>query len=104
MAKLTRKEFVQGYAERSGLDAKWATLGFIEDDGRYLLALPCACDDDGCQGWAMLSPATALSHLELHAPHPIPAMMRAFIAGNEYSCDEPEAGRAALKAAMEAGR
>lgn len=74
--RLTRKAFVEGYAKRSGLPAKYATLGFLDVAGSVLVALPCACEDESCGGWAMVSADQVNSHLELYAPEPIASMVR----------------------------
>ena len=66
--KITRTEFVQSYAEKSGIDAKWAILGFIEVGDRVSIALPCGCDYKDCQGWAMVGATNVLDHLQFHAP------------------------------------
>lgn len=68
---MSRTEFIKRYAERSGVSSEWAVLGFIEAGNRIKIALPCACGDDGCEGWAMVSPDSVLSHLELYAPEPL---------------------------------
>jgi hypothetical protein len=64
---MTRTEFVQAYAQRSGLPDKFAELGFIDNGAGVMIALPCACGD-GCRGWAMVSGNSVLDHLFLHAP------------------------------------
>jgi len=33
-----------------------------------MLALPCACGDDGCEGWAMVSANGVDHHLQFNAP------------------------------------
>lgn len=72
---MTRSEFVRAYAARSGLSDKWAGLGFIETNGHYQIAMPCACSDDCCEGWGMVGPDSVSSHLELYAP---PALRDAY--------------------------
>ena len=65
---MTRGDFIRAYAERSGLDARWATLGYIDCDGRTLIAMPCGCGDETCEGWVMLSGESISNHLSMHAP------------------------------------
>ncbi len=43
---MTKEEFEEGYAERSGVTVKW-----LRDQGQ--IAAPCSCGDDTCQGWQM---------------------------------------------------
>jgi len=45
-SKLTKDEFEQRYAERSGI-----TVAELYALGRY--ALPCDCGEPGCEGWQM---------------------------------------------------
>lgn len=85
MRDLTREAFVRGYAERSGLSAKWAALGFIDGDGAFLIALPCDCGDDSCEGWAMVGPGSVNSHLELYAPAQIRDAMQSILRAKEDS-------------------
>lgn len=52
---MTREEFVHGYCTRSGfpdykLDGERVLLG----DDWEMLALPCRCEEEGCEGWAMI--------------------------------------------------
>lgn len=68
---MTREEFVKAYAERSGRSGLWALLGFIETEGRYKIAMPCACDSEDCPGWAMVTPESIDDHLRLDAPEPL---------------------------------
>lgn len=65
---MTRTEFIRAYADRSGLSSECAAIGIIEIGRDVMLALPCACEDEGCEGWAMVTASTILSHLELYAP------------------------------------
>lgn len=67
---VTRTEFITLYAERF---KPLLGEGDISEDGiRYgdlrMLALPCACGDDACQGWAMISEELADMHLQFYAP------------------------------------
>lgn len=43
---MTKEEFEEGYAERSGVTVKW-----LRDRGQ--VAAPCDCGEDSCQGWQM---------------------------------------------------
>lgn len=43
---MTREEFEQGYAERSG-----TTVAMLASLGR--VARPCTCGEAGCEGWQM---------------------------------------------------
>lgn len=43
---MTRDEFAQAYAARSGV-----TVQQLMEWGRE--AAPCSCDEDGCEGWQM---------------------------------------------------
>lgn len=73
--RMSRAAFVKGYANRSGLSDKWAPLGLVEIGDHKLIALPCECGEDGCDGWAMLGAEAVLHHLWFHAPD---AMRRAY--------------------------
>jgi len=44
--KITREQFAQAYAERSGVTVEW-----LAEQGRE--ARPCDCDYEGCEGWQM---------------------------------------------------
>lgn len=59
---MTRDEFERGYCERSGITA----LEFR----KYMVALPCACEAEECEGWAAVSldPALLLGHLARDLP------------------------------------
>lgn len=70
---MTRTEFVRAYAQRSGLSDKWAILGYVDLDGKVLIALPCACDDKECEGWAMMSAEHVDHHLRTYAPDALAA-------------------------------
>ncbi len=43
---MTKEEFIQGYAERSGV-----TVGWLIEMGRD--AFLCDCEEEGCEGWQM---------------------------------------------------
>ena len=65
---MTRSEFVASYAKRSGLSDQWAALGVIDVDGKTMFALPCGCEDETCEGWAMVTANSALDHLFFSSP------------------------------------
>ena len=65
---VTRAEFVRDYARRSRLSDEFAAQGLIRAGAQVLVALPCACGDDGCAGWAMLSADGIDYHLRYDAP------------------------------------
>jgi hypothetical protein len=43
---MTRDQFIAAYCERSGV--MWNHLS------QFMVALPCACGELGCNGWAMV--------------------------------------------------
>jgi len=43
---MTRDEFAQAYAKRSGV-----TVARLREHGREVR--PCLCEDEGCEGWQM---------------------------------------------------
>lgn len=64
----TRDEFIDGYMQRSDIDAKHRTsVGFTVDDRQYV-AVSCDCGEDSCDGWAMLE--------EKHLPWHLGRFMR----------------------------
>src|SRR5690606_6463421 len=65
---MTRTEFVRAYAARSGLDDEWAVLGFIKVGESTKIAMPCACGEEGCEGWAMIGAEHISHHLAFNAP------------------------------------
>ena len=67
---ITRTEFIKRYAADSGRPegAKYARLGIFEVDDVCLMALPCGCDGEQCEGWMMASAHTVLSHLFFGTP------------------------------------
>lgn len=66
---MTRSEFIQAYAKRSSIDYAWAMLGFIEiSPGWKMVALPCACESDGCPGWGMVGIEYIDHHMQFYAP------------------------------------
>jgi hypothetical protein len=73
---LSRDEFIEGYMARSAaagaFDAREVerTPDGFKIDGWERIALPCACGEDECEGWAMLTnePDQVRTHTELYAP------------------------------------
>lgn len=59
---MTRDEFEQGYCERSNISLK--------EYRRWYVTLPCACDYEGCQGWAAVrnDPYIIEHHKEFNTP------------------------------------
>lgn len=59
---MTKEEFIAAYCARSGV--AWAELS------PYRVALPCACGELMCEGWAMVGndPMIIKSHNELYGP------------------------------------
>ena len=45
---MTREEFVAGVALRSGVTPQWIVEHSLE-------ARPCNCEEEGCEGWQMVS-------------------------------------------------
>lgn len=68
---MTRKEFVTAYAQRSGLSDERACIGLVKVGDHRMIALPCACGEESCEGWAMLGIEAVLHHLFFNAPDPI---------------------------------
>lgn len=70
---MTRDEFVVGYLTRSGLPPEYRTIdGFHAPDCEPVHALPCACGEEGCEGWAMVHAHAVIDHLRFYAPRPWP--------------------------------
>lgn len=60
---MTREEFVDGYMARSGVK-DWQLEGeIVHFAGAERYVLPCRCDDEMCEGWAMVPPSTRGWHL-----------------------------------------
>lgn len=68
---MTRDEFIQQYAPGQNVSREFSTLGFVTIAGTVRNALPCACGEDGCKGWAMVGADSIDSHLRLYAPEPL---------------------------------
>lgn len=70
---MTRTEFIEAYAKRSEVAPEGASLGFLRVPGESinnsLIAMPCACDSEKCEGWGMISSMMQLDHhMRFHAP------------------------------------
>lgn len=65
---MTRDEFIDGYMARSKLSPDLRTsVGYTFKNFVYE-ALPCACGDSSCDGWAMVSTELKDTHMQLYAP------------------------------------
>lgn len=66
---MTRDEFIDGYMTRSGIDPNLRLPDGYDVPG-YIprIALPCACGEEQCEGWAMIAntPAEIATHRELY--------------------------------------
>ena len=58
---MTLDEFISGYCSRSGITWEWLS--------QYKVALPCACGEENCEGWAMVSKDMVDIHNELYGPN-----------------------------------
>jgi hypothetical protein len=67
---MTREEFILGYCERSKISVTpyMVHLGYVKTGILVLMALPCACGDDICEGWAMVNPEMLDTHMAFSAP------------------------------------
>lgn len=70
---MTRAEFIDAYIERSASNNRRLTRtenGFRTESGWERIALPCACGEDECEGWAMVTnePEMVADHMQLHTP------------------------------------
>lgn len=70
---MTRDEFIDGYIQRSGIadEVERTPEGFkLKANGWASVALPCACGEEGCQGWAMISddPELIADHKRFRGP------------------------------------
>jgi len=62
---MTRDEFITAYKIPSAVER--TTTGF-KIDGFERVALPCACGEDICNGWAMVSSEMIDDHMLFFAP------------------------------------
>jgi hypothetical protein len=62
MGGLTKEDFERGYCERSGIT--------LELYRQWSVTLPCACDYEGCEGWAAVSndPDLIADHKKFNSP------------------------------------
>lgn len=66
---MTKDEFIDGYLARSGFEQYRTPDGYkVSDYG--VVALPCTCGEDGCEGWAMITDRSwsIRSHLYFYGP------------------------------------
>lgn len=98
--KITRTEFVETYAKASGIAAEWAILGFIEVGDHVSIALPCGCEYEDCQGWAMVGAKNVLDHLQFQAPD---ALRDAYMAAVAESGKEGDGKTDAIRAMKDGG-
>lgn len=68
---MTRADFIKAYAARSGLSAEFAVIGLLDVGGKTMVAMPCACGEQDCEGWAMLTADGIDHHLAFNAPEPL---------------------------------
>lgn len=68
---MTREDFIRAYARRNGSSDQWAGIGLMEFGGKTLFALPCGCGEPPCEGWAMVTPDSALHHLFFCTTEPL---------------------------------
>lgn len=59
---MTRDEFIDGYLERSGYTKYRTADGFQVGNTQPWLALECYCDEETCEGWAMVPQDCAAWH------------------------------------------
>lgn len=77
--KLSRKEFIAQYAERSTLVAtEWGvyppsmvTETCAESGFGVMIALPCCCDSEMCGGWGMVRLTSLEHHLQFCLPESV---------------------------------
>lgn len=55
---MTKEEFIAGYCDRSKIP--WERLS------KDMVALPCYCDEEICDGWAMVSRVCAADHMQFY--------------------------------------
>lgn len=61
---MTKEEFIKRY----GIAPKYKTDFGFEINGRKKFALPCGCEDEICNGWAMVDEECVDDHMYLYAP------------------------------------
>ena len=66
---MTREEFITAYCDRSKIPMEARRIdGFDLGSGYMRIALPCACGEEDCEGWAMINPKNAEDHMRFYAP------------------------------------
>lgn len=56
---ISRTEFVNRYAVGTGMSDEGVELGFLKHGTHYLLAMPCYCGKEFCEGWRVVRPEEA---------------------------------------------
>lgn len=66
---MTKDEFIDAYISRSGGKIERTADGMKMGEWEQV-ALPCACGEDGCEGWAMITNNSwsIRSHLFFYGP------------------------------------
>src|SRR4029077_12503361 len=61
---MTRDQFIHDYLRNSGLPFRCKTVTGLRIGKRSRVALPCACGEESCRGWAMINddPADIADH------------------------------------------
>jgi hypothetical protein len=69
---MTKQEFIAYWSENSELPPAAITEDGVDfavvGDGNRWVALPCACGEGNCQGWAMVPEDTVEHHMRFYAP------------------------------------
>jgi hypothetical protein len=81
---MTREEFIDKYLKGSNLEEYRTADGYHIPKTLARHAVPCACGEDICEGWAMISDEEIEHHLQFHYPK---AENGTFIL-DEYSSEE----------------
>lgn len=68
--KMTKAEFIAAYARDAGIEEYATADGYSFGETFSYVALPCACGEDECHGWAMVSdcPDDIEEHLRMYGP------------------------------------
>lgn len=67
---MSREEFIAGYCDRSGIAPERRTATGFRIGERERVAVPCACEEEGCEGWAMVAAAEATEYAAFYGPKP----------------------------------
>jgi hypothetical protein len=69
---MTKDEFIDGYIKYNGLSAECRTADGVATPLSRLVALPCACGEPVCEGWAMVAdqPHHIAFHNRNYGPRP----------------------------------